>query len=306
MRFPVAVAMLLTASSAAAEPPLFDFRVNFWINLHQRLFAESSMRAPPDRLQATSPAEQRVWDATLDWYRRRWPERTLHTLLSDDALIRTQRQLAVAGDAPSGVDAELAAQLAAAAPIYRAARWPTDEKIDRAWIAELQPRLQKYGDKLAQALPRLYGAAWPQRPIPVEVSRFAGPVGAYTLVAPTLITISGGDPRDRGDSGLEILFHEASHALVAPLQATLTRVCPTAKPTLWHAVLFYLTGAAVRRAIGDAYQPYAERNALYQRGDWNGLGPSLAQHLGPYVDGAQPLDRALAGLCASGSASAGR
>ena len=99
-----------------------------------------------------------------------------------------------------------------------------------------------------------------------------------------------------------MLFHEASHTLAAPLRNATERACTGAgktSPTLWHAVLFYLTGAAVGRAVGDAYVPYAERNGLYERGDWTGLAPLLTRHLHPYVEGARPLDAALADLCAA-------
>jgi hypothetical protein len=288
-----------TKVAPPAEAPLFDFRVGFWINLHQRLFAESGARTPAGCLTAQPPEQQAAWNAAVEWYRRRWPERSLGTVLTDEALVQAERQLAVAVDAPSGVDPELAATLLAAAPVYRTWGWPADETRDRALIAALQPALARDGDRLGKTLPRLYGANWPERPLSVEVSRYAGPVGAYTLIFPTLITLSSGDPRNQGDAALEVLFHEASHALAAPLRSAVARLCPTATPTLWHAALFYLTGAAVQRAVGGRYQPYAERNGLYQRGDWNGIGPALASSLGPYLDGAQSLDRALAGLCAA-------
>lgn len=35
---------------------------------------------------------------------------------------------------------------------------------------------------------------------------------------------------------------------------------------LWHAVLFYTTGAIVARELGGGYVPYATKTGLWERG----------------------------------------
>src|SRR5262245_46484998 len=97
---------------AAPERPLFDIQVSFWVNLHQRLYAESGTRPPRDALHG--PA----WDRAVESYRQRFPDRGLLTLLENEELIRLSRQ------------DEVPADLAEAAAFYRATQWPIDERAD--------------------------------------------------------------------------------------------------------------------------------------------------------------------------------
>lgn len=93
---------------------------------------------------------------------------------------------------------------------------------------------------------------------------------------------------------IEILFHEASHLLSDPIEHTITEACAakgrTVPPTLWHAILFYMTGELVRRQLGPDYVPYADRNQLWTRGpDWGAYQPVLSRFLPDYLDGKPTL-----------------
>src|SRR5579863_6423290 len=128
----------LPAMNRASMPPLpaqsqqmlFAFHVGFWVNLHQRLFAESSPRRPSELLRAATLEDQATWDAALDFYRRRWPERHLLTLIDDDELARLNRTLgqseAAADLSRANVPAEVRATLESAAAVYRRAGWDGD------------------------------------------------------------------------------------------------------------------------------------------------------------------------------------
>jgi hypothetical protein len=296
------------APATARSAPLFDFHADFWVNLHQRLYPESSPRGVSAPLQAGSPSEQQAWAAAVDGYRRHWPTRSLMTLLGDQDLARVQQALTSlppdgsVGELP--LPADVRAALAAAAPIYRECRWPEDERLAKAFIARMTPLVERHGPALAAALSRAYQRAWPAQPIRVEVAAYAGPVGAYTLLEPTHTTIASADPRHEGDAGLEILFHEASHALVAPVEEAIARAAAArgrpVPPGLWHAVLFWVTGELVRRELGPSYVPYATHNGLWTRGPgWAAYEPALAQHWPAYLDGKETLDAAVGQLVAA-------
>ncbi len=79
------------ANAWAAEraQPLFELRSSFWVNLHQRLYAETSdpgarqHARPQQGADAFSPAERATWNAALAFYQRWIPSREFLTELSD-------------------------------------------------------------------------------------------------------------------------------------------------------------------------------------------------------------------------------
>jgi hypothetical protein len=297
------------ASRAAAPEPagaLFDFHIGFWVNLHQRLYAESGLRPVPDPLRAPAVEDQAAWDTAVALYRQRFPQRDLLTLLTNEELARLNHELGSAEPASdlaaSGVAPELRAALEAAAPVYRRQLWPADEQADRALVARLGPMVASHGAALSSQLARAYQAPWPTAPIRVEVARYAGPVGAYT---DDRITMAARDPRHDGNAALEIVFHEASHLLSEPLDHIIAEACAAkgrgVPPGLWHAILFYMTGELVRRELGAGYVAYADRNGLWTRGpDFAAYQPLLTRFLPEYLDGKHTLraaiDQIIAGL----------
>jgi hypothetical protein len=129
-----------------------------------------------------------------------------------------------------------------------------------------------------------------------------GPV-PYTLTDPTLITMSSGDPRYRGLAALEMIFHEASHAMIGLLEAKLDeeakRQGKTLPPDLWHAILFYSAGEITRRHVGRDYVPYAKKNGLYERGGWEIFPPVLERDWQPYLEGTLSASTAVARVVAA-------
>lgn len=293
----------LASSSAREERLLFDLHIGFWVNLHQRLYAESGPRPPREDPNATAAGGQEIWARAVDFYRRRYPERGLLTLLENEELVRVNRQLAALENAPTlateTLPPELRTTLEMAAPIYRSQRWPLDEQLGQELHRRLIPLLARHGPALAKALATAYATPWPERPMRVDIAAYAGPVGAYTMTEPTHITIAGNDRRHLGDAVLEILFHEASHALVQRIEDAIARACRAegrALPaSLWHAILFYATGELVRRELGSEYTPYAYKNGLYARDpQWAAAEPLLANYWPRYLDGRQTLDATIA------------
>ncbi|HET9621398.1 MAG TPA: hypothetical protein VFP84_08540 [Kofleriaceae bacterium] len=312
MRLPCIAALALAACAPAPVAPapapasrLFDLRSSFWLDLHQRLYAESSapaarQHAPPqDGAERFTPAERATWDAALAFYRRWLAERDFLTELTPP-LVALNDHLHHQRD-PSrldaaGLDPALAAQLTAAAAVYRAHGWPADDRANRAWLAELAPRLAAHGEGFARALSAIYGAPWPAQPIAVEVAPYVGSVGAYTADDPPrqpLITITSATPSYAGDAALEQIFHEASHVLVHDLEAAIAReAAGLGRPVpdgLWHAIIFFTAGELTRRAV-PGYVPYADREHLYgPRAHWDVYRAALAAHWQPFLDGA--IDR---------------
>ena len=272
-----------------AARPLFEFHSSFWVNLHERLYAESSTRVPSS--DPSSPA----WSAALDAYRKRYPDRGIEGLFSDQLVaLRARLQAAREDETPAGIDPEL--QAAAAA--YRAGAWREDDTRNRAWVSRVQLRLEVLGPTLAADHARAYQTPWPSEPVHVEVSAFAGPVGAFTSLSPTRIAVSAGDPRYQDDAAIEMLFHEFSHSLIGRIEAGLAaagaRLRKPVPPRLWHAVIFFTTGELVARRLPLGYLPYARKNGLWERSpEMTAYEKAMLKEWMPYLDGKIGLDAAL-------------
>ncbi|MGH9774725.1 MAG: hypothetical protein ACRD50_07235 [Candidatus Acidiferrales bacterium] len=296
--------------------PIFEFHSGFWINLHHFLYEQARLSTG-----ASADSRQSVdWSAALHYYAT---EMSSRDLLFDSRMVLINNRLAQMEPCPdlsgtssptcaSGLRPELIATLERAAPVYRARWWPQQDRANRAWIAAVAPMVLQMGLPLARQLSRVYHSDWPGDPIPVDVTAYGGPFGAYTSLDPIHITVSSADSRNQGLAAFEILFHEASHALAGGVEDAIVRDCRAREipvpRDLWHALLFYTTGEMVKRALDQQshaapspekqYEPYAYRNGLYERG-WQGYERVLRAYWQPYLDGKVGFDRAVDQMVAS-------
>jgi hypothetical protein len=347
-RFVSALLLLLVAHGAAAQTPVpgqgstgraaienarplgplpvFEFHSGFWINLHHVLYQQARLRAerPTTRSQTNtvqpsgevlsfedlSGAERSAWTQALAAYQHSAATRDL---LFDTGMVRMKDRLAEMADTDgaeaTGFTPDLVAALRLASPVYRAHWWPADDRSNRAWIQNVSPMVERLGAQLARQLAAVYQTNWPAGNIRVDVCAYAGLFGGYTTLDPLDVTVSSRDPRNQGETSLEILFHEASHALAEPVRDAIARECRAQnKPIpreLWHALLFYTTGEMVRHSLaapaterGAGYEPYAYRQGLYVR-DWQNYERALDQFWRPYLEGRSEFSRAIAQLVSS-------
>ncbi len=304
---------------------IFDFRSNFWVNLHHFLYQEAlkqkraqeggqgkrasdgaSVPVIVQQVEGLTPEQQRSWQSALDYYRK---EVVGRDLLFNEGLVDINRRLAQVGQATtlkfSGIsDAGFVSTLESAAPVYRLKWWAEHDRANRKWIADLFPLVVKHGAALTKQLAAAYRTEWQKARVPVEVTTYANWSGAYTVVEPTLITISSVSSANQGNAALEIVFHEASHGLVRPVSRALAEKFEAQKKPvprdLWHAVLFYTTGEIVRRRLAETglkdYQPYADAHGLFTRGAWQTYRPVIAREWQPYLDGKVDFETAVTRL----------
>ncbi len=275
---------------------LFDFRRNFWINLHHFLYAQAQLDARDREAEAAEG-----WTAAIAYYNEHMISRSL---VDDPDLISIKQRLSGIGDsataAPAAFDAGLEKALDEAAPVYREHWWAAHDRANAAWVQSQLPRLSDHGAAVAGALGRAFDFPWPAEPMHTEISFAAHVNGAYTTLNPLFITIASGDAREQGDLGFEILFHEASHGLAGKLQRLLAlELAAHAKnkstpSSLWHAALFYCVGEVMRRNV-PGYVPYAEQQELWPRA-WPSLRRPLEEAFKPYLDGTGDLRSAVRNL----------
>ena len=342
------VGALLFANALAAAPqidsvygplPVFELHSGFWINLHHRLYDEARQQrnappaasakagksakpvlqvAPGAKFTLTGP-EQRAWDEAVSYYAANYADKDL---LFSTELVLLKNQLGdfetcdeLSGTKKKSCDAGLPGRLTqvleAAAPVYRAHRWPADDRANRAWIKRAAPLVREQGVGLSHRLADIFQTQWPNEKIRVDVSAVANAAGAYTTLDPLRVTIASTDARNQGAAALEVLFHEASHGIAIPVEEAIERECRQRnKPIprdLWHALIFYTTGEVIRPVMetegasqggthssGDSdYASNAKRESLYQRG-WESYLQILTRYWQPYLEGQVTFDDAIA------------
>jgi hypothetical protein len=305
---------LLVAQEPSEKPslPVFEFHSGFWINLHHFLYQQAHARRSPHEANSGAPVstaglnadEQRAWSAAMDYYMGGFADRDLmfngDMVLINNRLAEMESCADLSGRSTmactSGLRPELIAALESAAPVYRARWWPQNDRANRDWITAVSPLVRQHGVRIAEQLAEVYQTHWPAVPLRVDVVSYAGPYGAYTTLEPSHLTISSLDTANQGVVALEVVFHEASHAVAELVRDAIAKECRRlGKPIprdLWHALLFYTAGEVIRRTLRpapgssppDPRAPYAYRNGLYARG-WMSYERALEIYWQPYLDG---------------------
>lgn len=320
--------MLLFASRADAgqaaprtpvlTTPHFAFHSDFDTNLNDALIAAGLARkgGKPEPLSSGAeapclgtlpPSARAAWDGAVDYYSKiispaDWADRQQYLVRVHLAGFDEDLQ-----DPDARQFVEIARSFrAAAAPAYQTCRWAAQEKKNRRWIEELKPRLAADEGPIASRLEQLYGKRWSGLPIPVDLVETVNWAGANSIFRDfggghLLISSSS----YQGPASLEAVFHEASHLLMGrgdPLRQALDGAGKAAQyrlpGDLWHVVLFYTTGEAVRQILEDGgtagYRPMLY--GIFDRGTWAGHRQALETEWRPYVHGERTLSEAASSL----------
>ena len=291
---------LASASPAAQQKPLFSFHSNAWLNLHH--YVRSNARGGPAPTGVTQE-ELAQWAAGVEFYKPYVPR----DLNADEGMVAIKTALRRAEGKPNlegiTIDAALKATLERLMPIYQKFLWPEHDRANRAYIAALQPLVDRHGAAIGQALARVYDVSWPRDPIPVDLTVTAGPSGAYGTSEPSAhITIAPSSFREY--TGLEMLFHESTHGIV-PLYQWVSQAAATQNvnvpPQLSHAVLFYTAGELTVRELkarGIEYTAWANA-AFYDSMCGAGCRDKIVAHWAPRLDGKRSIPDALSALVAT-------
>ena len=300
-------------ASPVATTPLFAFYSDFDSNLHDALLEAGRDRRfqRPELFQdgeeagcfAKLPGSTRTaWDLAVAFYAReissvRWDDREQILLRLDLSGVDT-----IEDDRARTFLDVARGFLTAAAPAYRACRWPTQDAANRRWVEQLVPLLAAHGEAVARRLAALYQRPLGGLPMRVDVMETVNWSGATTWIlspAGGHIQISRIEP---GPASLELIFHEASHTLMgrdAPIRKALKKASErldlSLPGDLWHAAQFHATGDAVSRVLAAAgepgYEPMMFTNDIFGR-----YHQALKTAWGAYLEGTSTLDEAAEAL----------
>jgi hypothetical protein len=314
--FIIASALMQPAPGAVAEVSNLRFHSAFWPNLHHTLYVAAWDRRTgtsggrrlagklPEPLEGNLTTEERAaWDAAVAYYDRELA--SLDLLFSNRMSGAVRRAMIEAGDAPGpGLEAAHQQVLEAAAPIYRKYWWPSHDRANRDWIADIVQRTREIEKEVTARLAALYETPWFADPVRVDIVRAANWQGAYAMTRPPHVTIASGDPDAEGWGGVDTVFHEVSHSLVLRIQQMLEEAARAAgkKPgSLWHALQFVMTGEVVREALARRkidFVPYVYRIGLFT-GSWSSYRTPLEREWMPYIHGKISLQEAVKRLVAA-------
>lgn len=284
--------------SLVVSTPEATFYSDFWLNLHDYLYGRVREELPEegaDCIAALSDAERGAWRTAEAFYEAEMPDRHHRR----DPLIRAIRHRLAETATEHDPLADSALEiLAAAAPAYRACLWDIHDARNRDRIGELLRVVVSHGPALRRYLERAYRSDWPAG-IVVDVApyaAFANTSGGRGMEPHMML--SNSDPRLLGWSGLEILFHEGSHAMfgaghgeVASAFRRASEALGVEQPgQLWHALSFHTSGRIVQEmaaAEGDEYTPYYLR-----RGIFTDFAAVFDEHWNPYLYGETTMDDA--------------
>lgn len=301
----------------AATTPHFAFHSDFATNLNDALITAGTARNDSEPELFHSGAEEScfgelprsaraAWDRAVDYYAEiispaEWSGRQQYLLRMHLAGFDEQLK-----DARARQFVEIARSFrAAAAPGYEACRWATQDAKNRRWIKELKSQLATHEQGIARRLKELYQKSWGALPIPVDVVETVSWSGASTFFPDSSsghLLISNSY---QGPAALEVVFHEASHMLMRrgdPLQHALAEAASALElplpGDLWHVILFYTTGEAVRGILADAgeseYTPMVF--AIFDRGSWGRYRAAIESTWPAYMDGKRALSEVGADL----------
>jgi hypothetical protein len=246
-----------------------EFVSDFWVNLHHVLYAAAwAGRTGPRSMAGALPAPlhcpDEQWLAAIDCYDRNIADR--HLLFDPE-----MHDLGLAL-----IDGEPTDILRSVAPIYQQHFWAAHDRANHAWISDATTRMETLAPAVIPVLEKAFDEPWPTAPVRVDVVWVGTREGAYTS---SHITISSGDPDWQQWSAAEAVFHETSHLMMDTLLREFQEYGP-----LWHVVLFYVVGEAVRRALHEPYTPYAYAIGLFDRA-WPQYRSVVEECWTPFLDG---------------------
>jgi hypothetical protein len=301
----------------AAKTDYFEFYSDPWINLHHLLYQWSreelgpvADRQPiPERadMEKLSGPDREIWLEAVAFYRAsvapRW-----HL---DLEMLRLNRELLLLHGDPSADPPDrikgIAATLRSTMPIYRKLWWAEHDRTNRLWIARLTPLLRRHEARYVQLTTRVYGTAWPDSAIRVDVSAYFNSRAGYTAREGRIVMYSK-DPDSQDLYALEMLLHEVQH--VEPISdpaigfsglAAAFKAAGAKQPENLAHVLIFATAGEFARSVAAAeglpeHTPYWIKQGLDKQDVWSSLWPIVQKHWLPIVRAEISRDEGLAAV----------
>ncbi|MBW0143725.1 hypothetical protein [Sphingomicrobium clamense] len=268
---------LTVATPAAAAPPdnveqqpgldLFDIRTSEWVSLH--FFAFHAARAMEGGDYGYTAVPLRPEDAALlenpTIAAEFAPLAEAYAPLLKGRLFRGGLFSVVkALTDPDAIDPEIRAPFDAFMPTYRRYFWARHRAFAELAKADLEAKLAAHGPALLAATAAELDATWGDSGYVAYLSPYVNWAGAFSN--DNMLFFSATD-ENYSRHRLEMFVHETAHG--SPIGDTIDPAAEAAlaaagleNDRFWHYLLFYATGRAAKRVLGDDYATYIETTGL--------------------------------------------
>lgn len=186
--------------------------------------------------------------------------------------------------------------------LYRDNYWEQQQAANNSFITSWIGTIKKIEEEVITQCSKYYKYTFAGKKFRIDLTEYATFFGAYTTTEPYVsAVISSGDKRHQGTQGIEIIFHEVSHAMIDEVFRAQQKICTDKNiafdHNVWHSILFYSTGTFVKNALakeGLEHELYISKNKLAS------LNPTIKKQIDAitlswqlYLDGKTDMQTAL-------------
>lgn len=282
----------------------YEFRVNYWFNMHHFLNHEAFLQAELDSsfVEVNLPAKaQKQLDIALDFYKESLAGKDLRT---DDYMDAFKVWVTEVVDDPKVVPDEFVTHfdvLRAFSGTYQHYFWIEQEESCKQALAKYLPLIRKSETKYWEQILDGTKAFIKDDTIKVDVV-YVGKADKwnirnrpYTSIFPTRVVMNTYEFDEVEGEWLELLFHESAHALILSrtgfVAGTIIDVANSMDVKiprqLGHAYLFYMTGYYAQQLLQEEGISYPKTYMEYR--NVFGRYHEALSRLDEYLEGRQTL-----------------
>jgi hypothetical protein len=172
--------------------------------------------------------------------------------------------------------------------------WNEQNKKNKDFILASIETIKKIEEEVMANCSQYYQYKFNGKKFRVDLTDYATFFSAYTTNEPYVSAIiSSTNKKHEGNQGIEVIFHEISHAMIDSVYNMQQKICSEKNlkfdHNVWHSILFYSTGTFVKNAllnVGQKHEMYLYKNKL---ADFNPvvkkMMEAIAIHWQNFLDG---------------------
>ncbi|MBK6446333.1 MAG: hypothetical protein IPF81_13860 [Bacteroidetes bacterium] len=271
--------------SKIAETHYFEFHSNYMLNLHHFLMqkgfkyklASSEQEKTFDALfgtdasvSASETEKQNILKAVVFYANNQANRNMLFDPEMTELKYALEEMNSVDDLSASKIPAEVQTALKQADVYFQKNDWLAQDKRNRTFLLDKIETIRKIEEQTIAKCERVYQYKWNGKKFRIDLVDYATFFGAYTTTEPFVnAVISSSDKRHEGSQGIEVNFHEVSHAMSDGLFGAQMHFCDSMHlqmdHNVWHTLLFYTTGKIVQQqlaSLGQEHELYLLKNKL--------------------------------------------
>ncbi len=302
-------------NSKIGETKYIEFHSNYFINLHHFLlkksirysFYKNTNQKNFDTLFADikKPVDEKIKSNIMSVITYYSDSMAKKDMLFDEQLTNLKYSLEQANsvnDLKQKVSKLTIDAIEKADGFYKKYYWEEQNNNNRQFISKQIETIKAIESDIMEQSRKFYHYAFSTKKFRVDLTDYATFFAAYTTTEPYVnAVISSTDKRHQGTQGVEVIFHEISHAMIDSVFMAQQKLCTTKNKSfdhnVWHSILFYSTGTFVKNAlekVGQKHELYLYKNNL---GSFNSKIKKtidlISEHWQHYLDGKITMENAL-------------